>query len=267
MHGKVVIENARGQPIRSVDDWFRLAPPQGGAEQWVDGRSAKELAKVWFRRNVPSVPDELRELLAAVDETRDLEITRIIAEKITRLDEFDPGHRNHDLTILGKTREGQVLIAVEAKADESFVSTIAEALRAAEIRVGNGTTGKSSNLPKRVAELCTAVLGCEPRVAHEIRYQLLYGLAGALIEAKAQAANRAVFLVHEFVTDRTKDEIHARNRRDLERFAAHFGLQFRPADSMWAGPIQVPGGKHVPGDIPIWLAKIVTRLRSAKRAS
>jgi hypothetical protein len=31
--------------IHTVDDWFRLAPPAGGARQWVDGKSAKELAK------------------------------------------------------------------------------------------------------------------------------------------------------------------------------------------------------------------------------
>ncbi len=36
------------QEIRSVDDWFRLAPPKRGEHHWQDGRSAKELARAYF---------------------------------------------------------------------------------------------------------------------------------------------------------------------------------------------------------------------------
>jgi hypothetical protein len=53
------------QDICTVDDWFRLAAPAGSAGQWVDGRSAKELAKAWCgRASVPAVPVELQELLS-----------------------------------------------------------------------------------------------------------------------------------------------------------------------------------------------------------
>lgn len=36
-----------GQPIRSLDDWRRLAPPKS-PHHWVRGRSAQELARAWL---------------------------------------------------------------------------------------------------------------------------------------------------------------------------------------------------------------------------
>lgn len=48
-----------GQLITSVDDWFRHAPPKGGADHWRDGRSAKELARAWIESGSVAVPDEL----------------------------------------------------------------------------------------------------------------------------------------------------------------------------------------------------------------
>ena len=33
--------------ITSVQDWFDSAPPKGGADHWVSGRSARELAEAW----------------------------------------------------------------------------------------------------------------------------------------------------------------------------------------------------------------------------
>ena len=40
------------ETISSLDDWFRLAPPEKGAVQWKDGRSAKELAPPVARSSV-----------------------------------------------------------------------------------------------------------------------------------------------------------------------------------------------------------------------
>ena len=33
--------------IRSVDNWFALAPPKKGLAHWVEGRSAYECAQAW----------------------------------------------------------------------------------------------------------------------------------------------------------------------------------------------------------------------------
>ena len=61
--GDLILRSQDGKPIRSVEDWFRFAPPKRGAEQWRDGRSAKELARAWFRCPEASPPAELNRLL------------------------------------------------------------------------------------------------------------------------------------------------------------------------------------------------------------
>jgi hypothetical protein len=39
---------------------------------------------------------------------------------VTRLDDFRGEHRNHDLVAVGEAAGGRTLLAIEAKADESF---------------------------------------------------------------------------------------------------------------------------------------------------
>ena len=50
-----------------------------------------------------------------------------------------------------------------------------------------------------------------PRLG-DLRYELLTGIAGTLAWAREIAASRAV-IVHEFITDQTRDADHARNGR------------------------------------------------------
>lgn len=53
------IKNRLGLKISNLTDWFQHAPPAKGEAHWVDGRSAKELAKAWTQSGVPTVPKEL----------------------------------------------------------------------------------------------------------------------------------------------------------------------------------------------------------------
>ena len=111
--------------IRSIEDWFSYAPPKKGELQWKDKRSAKELARSWFRNNVPKPPDELVSLLEAkfgagitFDEAK--------PECIIELDDFAGEHRNCDLVVLCKAGAKRMVINVEAKADEPFGDLIGE---------------------------------------------------------------------------------------------------------------------------------------------
>ncbi|EOS54305.1 hypothetical protein [Paenibacillus barengoltzii] len=45
----VTIQSANGNIIANTDDWLRYSPPDKKELQWRNGRSAKELAKSWFR--------------------------------------------------------------------------------------------------------------------------------------------------------------------------------------------------------------------------
>ena len=54
-----------GRLIDSVECWFNCAPPKGGLKQWVDGRSAKELAKAFCSSGRVTVPRAVEALLAS----------------------------------------------------------------------------------------------------------------------------------------------------------------------------------------------------------
>src|SRR5437016_2705307 len=101
-----------GNDIRSVEDWFKYAPPAQGLRHWKDGQSAKEFAKAWIR---PAPPPEFSALMNSRPEFVGLELEEAIPEHKTELDEFS-GPRHNDLLVLGQTAGAKVVICIEAKA-------------------------------------------------------------------------------------------------------------------------------------------------------
>ena len=82
----------------------------------------------------------------------------------------------------------------------------------------------------------------QERHVPQLRYQLLTATAAVLAEAERRASERAVLIVHEFVTPLTLPERRDRNAADLDRFLAtaldregHLGA------GNIAGPILVKG--------------------------
>lgn len=78
----VEIISQDGHFIRNLDDWLRHGGPARKEEQWVDGRSAKELAKAWIG---PIVPAELTRLMESHEVTRGFVFERAIPERETPL--------------------------------------------------------------------------------------------------------------------------------------------------------------------------------------
>ncbi|MCJ7543597.1 MAG: hypothetical protein MUP47_03360 [Phycisphaerae bacterium] len=247
----VRIQNAQGEDVLSIEDWPRPKEPE---RQWKDGRSAKELARAWFR---PSIPKELVELLASCPETQGIQIDLAIPEKVTRLDNLRGEHRNHDLVLHAHMGRQRVVIGVEAKADEPFGSkTVSQCLKKAQ--------GTRSRIPERVVRLCHALFGCEPEKVGDLRYQLLTAVAGTLIEAGERHADMAIFLVHEFVTLKTTKDRHDANAADLDHFVTALGARgVKPGGLV--GPFSVPGAGRVPSGIPLFIAKARVDLRRPGR--
>jgi hypothetical protein len=167
------IEGPRGGEIRSLEDWFKHAPPKKREDHWWPGRSAMELARAWLDGDHgPSVPMEIAQLVDGHDSTRGFRPTLAIAELVTPLDEFRGENRNHDLAVEGEGPSGRTLLAVEAKADEAFSShTVESYLKACAARekqrpakakealaAGRRPPGRS-NVPARIEHLCAAVFG------------------------------------------------------------------------------------------------------------
>lgn len=240
--------------INSMDGWFAVAPPKMGIRQWVDGRSAKELARAWFPVDGnPQMPEELNQLLHSSPLTECFAIIEGLPEKQIAIDRFGGEPRNADLVLVGHHAHLSGIIQIEAKADEPFDATIVNRLEA-------GRKNPNSKIPQRIEKLCQAILGNSPdKVAElgELRYQLLVGVAGSLAEAKNRHADFAVFVVHQFLSSKVLSRNVLRNSMDWSRFIRCLPncSDVEPAFGRLIGPIFVPGNEYIPSTIPLYLGK------------
>ena len=251
----VIIKSNNGKVITNIDDWFSFSPPAKGAVQWKDGRSAKELAKAWFRTGQPQMPEELVLLLESHPVTHGFQAEVGIPEKETFLDDFGGNGRNHDMVIIGNTNAERVLIAIEAKTDESFGDKIGAYI---ESRLRKNPR---SRVADRIRQLSMGIFGHTNVTG--LRYQLLHAVAGTLIEAKNQGASVAVLVVHEFVPEGGKSDKARENEKDLVAFIERLseGLHTLFLNRL-IGPFHVPGGGKIPSNIPLYIGKIETVVRS-----
>ena len=278
------IEGPAGQEITSLDDWLRYAPPKKGERHWRPGRSAMESARAWLDDgHGPTVPAEIAEVLNSHELTRAFRPELAVPELVTRLDDFRGEHRNHDLVVVGEAAGGRTLLAIEAKADESFGDHTVDAYLQlcakrekeypakvdAARRAGKGRP-RSSNAAARIEQLCAALFGPAleservAQVAKPLRYQLVTAFAGALIEARARSCTQAVLLVHEFLSEPNAARAIPGTRSSLvERNAAAFADFARAVTAdpsadvrkgHLLGPLAVPGNARVP-DLPLLLGK------------
>jgi hypothetical protein len=241
-----------GQYITAVDEWFRLAPPKKGIRQWVDGRSAKELAKAFLEGGVPAVPTEVRSLLSSSRDLGAVDLELALPEHKIALDQFPGETRNADLAAVGECSVGKVAVTIEAKADESFGGTIAETLKAASPR---------SNVPRRINALATALLGHAGPEINNLRYQLLHGIAASLIFARDQAAAAAVFIVFELRGSSCTKENLERNARDFDLFVKTLSPSAAmPQSGNLIGPLFAQGGGLVPARLPLFVGKAIRNI-------
>ena len=271
----VQIKGYAGEPIRSFGDWEKYALPPARTElHWDEGRSACELGRIWTACGEPAVPSELTQLLESYEGTRGIVILSGITEHETRLPFSRNGPRCHDLALQAEQDRSAVTICIEAKADESFGGTVANELMKAKKRVG-------TRFPMRLDWLTRSFLGLpafkddkllvlSASVA-ELPYQLLSAIGGTLLEAAEQKASKAIFVVHEFRTAKTRDANLNANANALNRFLrlflssnqANVGETFDLETGHIIGPVQVPD-RHVPGPseipcrIPLFIGKIRT---------
>ncbi len=181
----VAIENHFGQPILSLADWKRLAPP-ASPMHWREYRSAFELAHAWTEGDAAH---RLDESLASREELANAHVNRAIAERKAAFDDIPGGARNHDLLAVADMSTGRLVIGIEAKADETFDRDLTSFRAAARRRQAN--TRAPERLDRLTRAFFDSTLDDEPTLG-EMRYQLLAALAGTLADAKEFAAAAAV---------------------------------------------------------------------------
>ncbi|MEK4509693.1 DUF6946 family protein [Paenibacillus sp. FSL K6-2524] len=240
------IKNRSGLNISNLTDWFQHAPPAKGEAHWIDGRSAKELAKSWINSGEPKVPGELERLLDSHQDTKGVIAEIAIPECETKLDAFNGSGRKHDLIVYGKTSVNKILISIEAKADEPFGEVISNLIK-------RYSTNPRTKVPERIKQLGLSVFGY--REFGHIRYQLLHAVAGTLIEARINNCDQAVFVVHEFVPSGIHSKKSKQNNEDFQTFVEL--LTGTPLiEGQLIGPIKVIGGTNIPSNIPLYIGKI-----------
>lgn len=250
------------ETLSTLDEWKKLGGPKSES-QWVDGRSAKEAAKAWLAGSGVSLPDEVAKVLAAHPSFG--AVTSWTAEPEGKLcfDNFGGEPRNSDLVVHAVDSHGPYLIAVEAKADEPFGETVAATLAAALERY---LQNERSNGIARVQQLAQALFG--PRQAKEpsvklIRYQLLTACAAAICEAERRGYTRTLMLVEEFITDKTEDDKHATNAKDLNTFLKRLshGTVTAIHGGEIVGPFAVPGKPLCEGKADLYVGKVQHQIR------
>jgi hypothetical protein len=244
-----------GHEIRSVDGWFKYAPPKMGLRHWKDGRSAKELARSWFRKDCASPPEELRLLLEGAFGT-EMMFDEATPECIIEPDDFKGEHRNCDLVVLCRAGTQHITINIEAKADEPFGDTT----------VGDyydRTADSRSNVPARIRHLSLAFFGRLPdEEVRKLQYQLLHAAAATLIEAAANRTELGLFLVHEFQSTNLSSAKLKKNSADWENFVHAFPelAAAQVEKDQILGSVSVPGAGSVRCSVPLYLGNLVTEL-------
>lgn len=227
-----------GRPLITLDEWRSSCFDGAKRHHWKDGRSAKENARAWIDA-APDLPPDIAQVLAACRDIGPLRRWCAEPEACVRIDGFD-GPPNIDLLVVGEDHHGPVVIAIEAKADEEFGKELADQYRRAR---ANRVSNPRSNAVARIEVLLDRfALDIEDPHVLRLRYQLFTATAAALKEAELRSSKRAVLIVHEFVTSRTRPEKRKRNAEDLDRFlATALGRQGHLAPGEIVGPLHVRG--------------------------
>ena len=263
------ILGSNDNPISTLNQWFRFAPPKKREKHWKDGRSAMELARSWLSGGIAAMPECVDDLLDTNEATSGFLPKVAHAELVTKLDSFSGEHRNHDLVVMGTVGVKPTLLAIEGKADEPFGPYIGPYYNARS-RV------QGSNLPTRVANLSELVFGIRysgdesSHTIGDLRYQLLTAVAGAAREGALRGAEQVVFLIQEFtsVPDLDRGLLGTRparvraNADDLANFLRELKRRLNadivmPGDhsDFLVGPFPLPGGGIVPGGFPLYVGK------------
>jgi hypothetical protein len=243
-----MIEKA-GRDIETLDDWRTYAGPKRPV-QWKDGRSAKESARAWLRP-APAHPD-----------FGELSSWHAEPEARVPFDSFGGEPSNIDVLLLGRDHSGPVVVAVEAKADETFGRTIGDTLARARDRLEANPRSKGVERVRGLARSILGVDGDDLSDVADLRYQLVTAIAAVLSAAKRESVERAVLVVHEFVTDATNDRRHASNAKDLADLVARLAGHDRFGLDALAGPLSVPGSSRRSTDVALYVGKVSRHLRS-----
>lgn len=197
--------------LAKFDDWQGLA----GADKWVPGRSAYELAHCWHQ--FKGLPKPIGNALnnSGHPLLRRLSVDLCLVEKPVFLDS-KTGPSMTDLMGYGRNEKGDaVILAVEGKADEPFASRVSAWVRGEQ----NNPSMQAKPRPTRMRRLkfLSRHLSFAISPDSPLRYQLVHRTVSAVLEAQLHGAVAAVVLIHAFGPGTSK------NLSDFSEFLTELG--------------------------------------------
>ena len=180
------ITNKKGSLIKDITSWENAFKEVEDAKHWKEGRSAMSLAQYFSLPNIEQ--SNGIKLIAELVEAcgfKEFKPIRAEIEHESRFDKYNGKGRMHDLVIWGDNGTQHLVICIEAKVDESFGCLISEAY---DESVEYKTRNPKSKRAQRIKELCEKYYKVDVKKltsTTDLRYQLLYYLAGAIVESKS----------------------------------------------------------------------------------
>lgn len=214
------ISNKNNRLITNLESWKTAFIEVDKEDNWKEGRSACTLAKYFTTPNIEESDGikKIKEYFKALGFSNPkFEYAEI--EHRSPFDKYKGGTRMQDLVIWGESEKGRILACIEAKVDEEFNELLNKAYDNAK---QDKIKDPNSNKQNRIEKLCDTYLNVsaesinsEPE--NNIRYQLLYYLAGSICEAK-EYGNVVFMPIMVFKTDEYNETIGEMNRKDYDRF-------------------------------------------------
>lgn len=214
------IENTKKQLIVDLESWKTAFIEVDKENNWKEGRSACTLAKYFTTPNIEESYGikKIEEYFEALGFSN----PRFESAEIEHPSPFDEysGPRMQDLVIWGESEKGRVLTCIEAKVDEKFRNEVLN--QAYKNAKQDKIKYPNSNAQKRIEKLCDKYLNVSAESINSedennIRYQLLYYLAGSICEAK-EYGNVVFMPIMVFKTNKYNETEGKRNREDYEQF-------------------------------------------------
>lgn len=241
--------------IQTLDQWLDVAGPKDVDKQWKEGRSAMESAIAWLEAP-GSLPPEISTLLHSHPDFGVVSVEWIEPEAPIRFDSHS-GPRHADIAVSARDANGAIAVTLEAKADEPFDQRLADVLEdSLERLIANAESGGFVRA-RDLARALLPPLSDKQASLGTLRYQLFTGVAGTLALAEREKAARAVFIVHEIVTNQTSRQKLNANHKDYSAFVRRLtgmkDLEVMP-ETLY-GPIRVPGAPLFQSPAALYIGK------------
>ena len=223
--------------IQTLDQWFHVAPPEGGSKQWKVGRSALEMARFALSKEFPTVIEKVLKKCG-------LKEGGFICEP-EALTSFESGMgtggpRHHDLLMIGN----KTLIGIEAKVSEPF-----------DKRIEDKRKGATGNMNLRLDSCLHYLYKNIPDNAEQMYYQLFSATIGSIIAAKQKGITNVISLFVVFVDNVEKEDGYddhvSENDNAFKDFCKSFGLDENGG--------KIPEIPNAPG-INCWIKKLKVHL-------